>query len=69
MIRAAAHAVGLGAAIAGQLHLKERARGLTEAESILAMAEAVALGATCLDDLAVARSDRAQQELRGYEVP
>ncbi len=33
------------------------------------MAEAVALGATCLDDLAIARSDRAQEELRGYVVP
>jgi hypothetical protein len=69
LIRAAAHAVGLGTAIAANLHLKERVRGLTEAESILAIAEAVALGATCLDDLAIARSDQAQQELRGYAVP
>jgi hypothetical protein len=69
LIRAAAHAVGLGAAIASDLHLKKRARGLTEAESILAIAEAVALGATCLDDLAIARADHAQEELRGYAVP
>lgn len=51
------------------LRLKKRARGLTEAESILAVTEAVALGATCLDDLAIARSDQAQEELRGYAVP
>lgn len=69
LIRAAAHAVGLGTSIASHLGLKKRARGLTEAESILAMAEAVALGATCLDDFAIARSDHAQEELRGYAVP
>ena len=69
LIRAAAHAVGLGSAIAAQLHLKKRARGLSEAEFILAMAEAVALGAECLDDLAIARADHAQEELRGFAVP
>jgi Transposase DDE domain group 1 len=69
LIRAAAHAVGLGAAVAAQLRLKKRARGLTEAESLLAMAEAVALGARCLDDLAVARGDHAQEQLRGFAVP
>ncbi len=69
LIRAAADAVGLGTAISSHLHLKKRARGLSEAESILAMAEAVALGATCLDDFAVARSDQAQEELRGFAVP
>ena len=69
LLRATAHAVGLGVAIATHLRLKKRARGLSEAESILAMAEAVALGATCLDDLAVARADHAQKELRGFAVP
>ncbi len=69
LIRAAAHAVGLSSAIGATLRLKKRARGLTEAQSVLAIAEAVALGATCLDDLAVARSDQAQQELRGFAVP
>jgi hypothetical protein len=69
LIRAAAHAVGLGTAIASHLRLKKRARGLTESETILAIAEAIALGAECLDDLSVARSDQAQQELRGFAVP
>lgn len=69
LIRPPAHAVGLGKAIAAHLQLKKRARGLSEANSILAMAEAVGLGATCLDDLAIARADRAQEELRGFAVP
>lgn len=69
LIRAAAYGVGLGASIAAHLRLKKRARGLSEAESILAMTEAVALGAECLDDLAVARADHVQEELRGFAVP
>src|SRR5207245_3884069 len=43
--------------------------GLSEAESILGMAEALAAGAKCLDDLEVARADRVQEELRGFGVP
>ena len=35
----------------------------------MGMAESVALGASCLDDLAVTRADEAQAELRGFEVP
>ncbi|MGH2747175.1 MAG: IS1380 family transposase [Actinomycetota bacterium] len=69
LIRAAANAVCLSSAIGAHLRLKKRARGFTEAESVLGMAEAIALGATCLDDLAVARADQAQQELRGFAVP
>jgi len=33
------------------------------------MAEALAAGAKCLDDLEVARADRVQEELRGFGVP
>jgi hypothetical protein len=33
------------------------------------VAESIALGARCLDDLAVARGDTAQALLRGFEVP
>ena len=35
----------------------------------MGMAESVALGAGCLDDLAVNRADVAQSELRGFEIP
>lgn len=69
LIRAAAHAVGLGPAVSHHLRLKKRARGLTEAQFIAGMAEAIALGATCLDDLAIERADRAQEELRGFAIP
>ncbi len=69
LLRAAARAVGLKTTIGRHLRLKKRARGLSEAESILGMAEAVALGASCLDDLAVARADVAQEKLRGFAVP
>jgi hypothetical protein len=33
------------------------------------MAESIALGARCLDDLAVTRADAAQSLLRGHEIP
>jgi hypothetical protein len=69
LIRATAAAVGLGPAIDAHLHLKVRDRGLSEAETILGMAEALAIGANCLDDLEVARADRVQEELRGFAVP
>lgn len=51
------------------LGLKVRARGLSEGEFVAAVAEAIALGATCLDGLGVARADLAQEELRGYAMP
>jgi hypothetical protein len=51
------------------LTLKVRARGLSEGQFVAAMAESIALGASCLDDLAVARSDVAQEMLRGFAVP
>ena len=68
-MRATAEAIGLGSAIDAHLRLKVRDRGLSEAESILGMAEALAAGAKCLDDLEVARADRVQEELRGFGVP
>jgi hypothetical protein len=69
LLRATAEAIGLGPAIDAHLHLKVRDRGLSEAESILGMTEAVAIGAKCLDDFDVARADRVQEELRGFGVP
>jgi hypothetical protein len=69
LLRQAAKAVGLARSIGEHLRLKKRARGLTEAQFVLAMAEAVALGADCLDDLAVGRADRVQETLRGFPTP
>lgn len=69
LLRETMRAVGLPAAIERHLHLKQRSRGLSDAQFVCAMAEAIALGASCLDDLAVSRSDAAQTMLRGFEVP
>jgi hypothetical protein len=51
------------------LGLKQRARGLSEGQFVAALAESIALGASCLDDLAVNRADTAQERLRGFAVP
>ena len=61
--------VGLVDEVDANLGLKRRARGLTEGQFVATMAESIALGASCLDDLAVARADAAQEELRGFAVP
>jgi len=69
LLREAARAVGLPGALDDCLHLKKRARGLSDTEFVMAMAESVAVGASCLDDLAVNRADAAQAQLRGFDVP
>jgi hypothetical protein len=69
LLRETARAVGLDRSVAQWVHVKERERGLSEAQFVVSMSESIALGARCLDDLAVARSDHAQRELRGYAVP
>ena len=69
LLRDVMSAVGLVGEVDSTVGLKQRARGLTEGEFVAAMAESIALGASCLDDLAVARSDAAQGELRGFAVP
>ena len=48
---------------------KKRARGLSDTEFVMGMAESIALGAGCLDDLTVNRADVARTELRGFEIP
>lgn len=69
LLRETARAVGLGVEIDECVSVKQRARGLSEAEFVLSVAESIALGARCLDDLTVARADAAQEELRGFGVP
>jgi hypothetical protein len=59
----------LAGELEGCLSLKKRARGLSDSQFVMGMAESVGLGATCLDDLAVNRADAVQAELRGFEVP
>lgn len=69
LVRGAARAVGLAGEVAACVSVKRRARGLSEAEFVVGVAESIALGARCLDDLAVARADAAQEQLRGFAVP
>jgi hypothetical protein len=69
LLRGTARAVGLFQAVAGCVSLKHRARGLSEAQFVVGLAESIALGVRCLDDLAVARADAAQEQLRGFGVP
>jgi hypothetical protein len=69
LLRDVMDAVGLVSTTDDCLRLKRRDRGLSEGQFVAAMAESVALGARCLDDLEVARADQAQRTLRGFEVP
>jgi hypothetical protein len=69
LLREAGRAVGLAEVLDDCLRLKKRARGLSDSEFVMAMAESIALGASCLDDLAVNRADAAQGELLGFEIP
>ncbi len=68
LLREAGRVVGLARELDDCLTLKKRARGLTDTEFVVGMAESVAL-ASCLDDLAVNRADAAQAQLRGFEIP
>lgn len=69
LLRETARAVGAASALDITLSLKQRQRGLSESQFVLGVAESVALGARCLDDLAMARGDGAQEQLRGFAVP
>jgi hypothetical protein len=69
LLRETARAVGVADAVERCVSVKQRARGLSEAEFVVGVAESVALGARCLDDLAVARGDDAQEQLRGFAIP
>jgi hypothetical protein len=69
LLRATARAVGVADAVEASVSLKKRARGLSDAEFVAGITESIALGARCLDDLAVARGDVAQAQLRGFDVP
>jgi Transposase DDE domain group 1 len=69
LLRATARAVGVADAVETSVSLKRRARGLSDSQFVSGIVESIALGARCLDDLAVARGDVAQAELRGFGVP
>jgi DDE family transposase len=69
LLRDVMSAVGLVDEVDAAVSVKIRDRGLSEGQFVAAMAESIALGASCLDDVAVARADTAQEMLRGFAVP
>jgi hypothetical protein len=69
LLRDAMAVVGLREAVEDCLTVKKRARGLSDGQFVVGIAESLALGARCLDDLAVARADEVQARLRGFDVP
>jgi len=52
-----------------QITVKKRRRGYSPAQAILALCETLIAGGECLDDLALLRSDAAQEVLRGHPLP
>ena len=68
LLRETIRSVGLADAVDTFVCVKQRQRGLSEAQFVAAIAESIALGAQCLDDLAVARGDGVQETLRGFAV-
>jgi hypothetical protein len=69
LLRDVMGALGVVGEIDRCVGVKQRARGLSSGQFAAAMSESIALGASCLDDLAVTRADTAQAALRGFEVP
>ena len=60
--------LGLELLINSHLEVKERERGYSESESILALCWNLILGGDCLDDLNVLRGDVGTQKLLGLEL-
>ena len=52
-----------------QVTVKERRRGYTPAQTILALCETMIAGGECLDDVALLRADSGQEQLRGHALP
>jgi hypothetical protein len=60
--------LGLALLLDSQLEVKERERGYSESESILALCWSLILGGDCLDDLDVLRGDAGTQKLLGFKA-
>jgi hypothetical protein len=57
------------AALLEAVTVKKRSRGYSPAQQVLALCETLIAGGECLDDAALLRADRAQEQLRGHAVP
>ena len=52
-----------------QVTVKERRRGYSPSQQVLALCETLISGGDCLDDVALLRADAAQEQLRGHGLP
>lgn len=68
LVRELADALGLPRLL-DTVTVKKRRRGYSPAQAILALCETLVAGGECLDDAALLRADRAQEQLRGHGVP
>jgi hypothetical protein len=68
LVRELAEQLGLPALL-DRVAVKERRRGYSPAEAILALCETLIAGGECLDDAALLRADSAQELLRGHPLP
>jgi hypothetical protein len=68
LVRELAERLGLPESLE-QITVKQRKRGYTPAQAILALCETLVVGGECLDDVALLRADSAQELLRGHTRP
>ncbi len=68
LVRELAARLGVGALL-DRLTVKKRQRGYSPAQAILGLCETLIAGGECLDDVALLRSDSAQELLRGHGLP
>jgi hypothetical protein len=68
LVRELAEALSIGELL-DEITVKKRNRGYSPAQAILGLCETLIAGGECLDDAALLRADRAQEQLRGHTVP
>ena len=68
LLRELSERLGVASLLDTQLHVKERERGYSEAESILSLCWNLILGGDCLSDLDVLRGDPGTRQLLGVET-
>lgn len=69
LVRELAGALGVAELLDDGVTVKKRARGYSPAQQALALCETLIAGGECLEDAALLRADRAQEQLRGHPVP
>src|SRR5262245_22489409 len=68
LVRELVDRLGL-AELLDEITVKQRRRGYSPSQAILALCETLIAGGECLDDVEVLRADEAQAALRGHGLP